>query len=880
MSSLLNIGVSGLRAQQEALAVTGQNITNANTPGYSRQRAEIITQVGSVSANQFEGSGARVDNIKRVADEFATRQVRSDQALFSQMNALADQMRQIESVFFGEVAGIDQGITKFFDALHVANASPALIPDRQIVLNEAQALSDRFSSVHARLSEQFSTVRSVLEADLARVNELAVGVADLNQRINSLQNQEKGGSVNSLLDQRDVLLQEMSEYFTVSAVEESGGQVNVFIGKGQPIVLGSRASELGLDSAGEVTLKTDISTVADRVTNSLSGGEVGGLIEFRETILTDVLNRVGVLAAAVSATVNEVHAEGLDLQGEFGELMFTDINDPTLTRQRAIADIGNVPGNFVEINVAINNPLQMTGTDYSLEFSESVPGAFIIRRTSDDVLITQGVLRDLDEQNIDFDGLTVTLGAGDFHPGDRYLITPVRDLAANFSVVLEDPSKLALAAPVRLESVTDNRGNARLDVSSINDATHAFFDSNGGLVPPLQIVFTSDSTYDIMDASDPVALQQLDPPMRSLPYTPGVLNQLLPQPGDQAVGMVGTAIANLPATAVVTPNTDPVGNNYPAGVVNFQYVDPESGTLIDTQPVGFDANSSARQIAAELGSRSGVEARAVTDLTLTQLSNDGTGAPLEILVNGVSFSAPADLNELADAISQHDGLRQAGVFAKSDGSTLSLTSIYGDDLSIHVAGDPIDGVTVGNPAGDQVRLNGIVGGSYQAATVGGSVVLEMSAGVSITADAPGLFTSNPIHKSADFGFSLEMRGIPSVGDRFDVSYNANAVSDNRNGLKLSSLASAELIGEPGVTYNNAYASIVLEIGARQSEANVQRSAAQSLLDQSIATRESISGVNLDEEAANLIRLEQAYNASAQVISVARDIFDVLFQSVR
>ncbi len=879
MSNLLNIGVSGLRAHQEALAVTGQNITNANTPGYSRQRVEIVTQVGSVNSQQFDGAGARSERVVRMADEFAIRQVRTDQALYSQMNAMTEQLKQIESVFFGEVAGIDQAIGRFFDAVHVANASPASLPDRQVVLNEANALADRFNSVHARLDQQFATVRSLLEANLERVNELAVGISDLNRRISSINGEENRGAVNPLLDQRDMLLQELSQYFTVTAVEDSNGQVNVFIGKGQPVVLASRASELSLDEAGQVTLRTDISTHADRVTNALSGGEVGGLIDFRDRVLTGVLNQVGALAAAVSHTVNETQADGVDISGAFGAALFTDINDEVFAQQRVVADIGNVPGNFVDIRVTIDHPLRMTGSDYSLELSESEPGAYVIRRTSDNALITQGVLREVESQSVEFDGVTVTLAAGNFHPGDRYLITPSRNIAQDFAVTLEDPGKIALASPVRLTSVEDNLGDGVLDVSEIRDRSHPFFDPTGGLVPPLQIVFTSSTTYDIMDATDPLVLQHLDPPMRGLSYTPGVLNDMLPGAGTTAVAAFGTALGALPNSATITNDLLSVGNGYPQGTVTLTYTDPDGIGVVDQEILGYPAGSSARQIAELLGAQSGVEARAVTELSLVQLDDNGLGTPLEIAINGQLLTGFTNLDELAEAINDNATLSNLGISAKSDGTQVNLTALYGHDVTVAVAGDASDGITVVNPSGDTLRLNGVTG-AYRSVTVGGSLVVEMQRGVTMVADAPGVFTSSPQHHAVDFGFGLQMRGVPAAGDGFSVTYNDDAVSDNRNGLKLAQLSSAELIGEPAVTYNSAYASIVLDIGSRQNEANVQREAAQVLLDQSLATKESISGVNLDEEAGNLIRLEQAYNASAQVISVARDIFDVLFNAVR
>ena len=436
-----------------------------------------------------------------------------------------------------------------------------------------------------------------------------------------------------------------------------------------------------------------------------------------------------------------------------------------------------------------------------------------------------------------------------------------------------------LASPVRLSSQADNVGNAVLDVGELRDRDNAFFSADDTLVPPLQIVFTSDSTYDIMDATDPIEPRHLDPPMRGLSYTPGVVNQLLPEPGTTVVSAFGTALSALPDAPALTTDTDPLGNGYPSGTLTLTYRDESGVSLIDERVVGYPAGASAREIAEILSVESGVQARAVTEIELSDLSVDGIGAAFGIALNGQVFTDVETLDDLALAINENSTLANRGISALSDGERLSITALFGDDLSVHVTGDAGEGVTVANDRGDSLRVNGVVG-SYRGVTVGGTLVVEMQEGISLTADAPGVFTSTPLAHPADYGFSLEMRGVPNVGDRFDLSFNTDAVSDNRNGLKIAQLASQELIGDPPSTYNNVYASIVLEVGSQQNEANVQRDAAKVLLDQSIATRESISGVNLDEEAADLIRLEQAYNASAQVISVARDVFDVLFQAVQ
>ena len=139
---------------------------------------------------------------------------------------------------------------------------------------------------------------------------------------------------------------------------------------------------------------------------------------------------------------------------------------------------------------------------------------------------------------------------------------------------------------------------------------------------------------------------------------------------------------------------------------------------------------------------------------------------------------------------------------------------------------------------------------------------------------------DPVHLRADFGFGLSMTGAPATGDSFAIGLNRNGVGDNRNALALAGLSASRLIGRPPVSFSDSYGDLVQFVGVKSSQSHINREAAGALLEQSLAQRESISGVNLDEEAANLIRFEQAYNASAQIISVARDIFNTLFSIMR
>lgn len=881
MADLFNIGVSGLRAQQAALAVTGQNITNASTPGYSRQRVEIEPQNAGFQGGDFEGGGARLARVTRIADEFVTNQIRLDSSMFAELDSLNQQIGQIEGVLLDEAGGLNSALQSFFGALQTASSSPASLPFRQLVLSEAEGLADRFQAVHSRLADQAQQVNSIMESATSRINELAAGISELNFRIATLQSNDNNGSANSLLDQRDEMLRELSTYVSVSTTKQQDQQISVFIGKGQALVLGAEASELEITSQGEVAIRPEAGSEASIITSAIKGGEIGGALKFRSEVLDPALNQLGLIAHGVTRSVNDVHMEGVDLNGDLGGLLFADLNAPGVSELRALGreDNASVTG---LIRVEINDPSSVQVTDYELNFDDRTAGSFFVRRLSDGAVVFQGSLEGQLPQRIEFDSLSLELVNGDFSPGDSFLIRPLRDAAASFGVAMRDPSLLAFAGPLLPESGVGNRGTGEVALGEVFDESHPIFSADGSLSPPLLISFTSPTTYDVLDNSDPANPRQLDPPLSGLPYDPGLVNSLFPEdPGQTLVQFLGTDIAGLPGSGFQVTGPQPGVNGYGSQTISARQVNPVTGATTSAQSVSIAANSSARDIAAAISSLGGVSASATSYLELRDLQSNAIGQPLDMAINGVVFAGVQSLNDLADRINEDQTLQEAGISASSDGDRLQLRSNIGDDLTVQIAGDPTDSVTLLTDAGDSLLINGVgAPGEYRGATVGGSVTALLAADVQLSSDTGALMQSQPEAVRADFGFGLTMTGRPEAGDTFAINHNGTGTGDNSNALQLAALNTDQLLGDPPVSFTESYGELVQFVGVMSSQSSINREAAASLLEQSTAQRESISGVNLDEEAANLIKYEQAYNAAAQIISVARDIFNTLFSIVR
>ena len=876
--SLLNIGISGLQAQQAALGVVGQNITNASTPGYTRQRVVVESIAGAQSAPISVGGGARIQSIQRIADQFIDEQVRTDTSLHAQFSLMSDRLSQLQGSLFDAEYGIDGAMRDLFSAFQEAATDPGELATRDAVLLNAENLTDRFRGLSERLRREDQGVVDSLRAATVRINEIASALVDLNERIGEFQGNQRSGALNILLDQREVLLQELSTYVAVSTSEQQGEQLNIFIGKGQPLVLGQQRGELSVSRGGELLLQRTGAPSAQIVTASLLGGEIGGLLSYREEVLWPAQNELGQLAAGLGVLLNEQHAVGVDLYGELGQEFFAGINPDTSVGSRvsylSSSDLGGsaAPG---RINVYIDDPLAGVASDYELRFSEETPGAYRITRKTDGELVYQGSNLTVPE-TIAFDGLRIEFASGDFEPGLGVMVRPYANIAADLQLALSDPASLALAAPVLVDTDAANTGSATLRLNEVVDITHPAFGNDSELLPPLLIEFVTDNQYRILDNSNPAQPVALEPDLGLLSLELGAANSLLPSAvGTQQFSSSGPAESAFRTATGFVSNLSPQSNGYGSGSLTFSY---EDGTDDDAN-VPINSSSSARQIADQLSFLDGVTASARTVLNITGFTDDGAGIDPTIAVNGVELSGFGSLADLADQINASETLSAAGIVARSDGASLRLEALYGDDLNIHFQGDTGDVLQLENLRGQNETLTGGGPGVYSQTTVGGTLSVLTDPGVQVTTDFSGLFAVQPTMNRADFGFDVVLAGNPQAGDRFEINFNENGSGDNRNAQALFAMSEAEILGDPPRNFSALFGSLIQSVGVQASEINTSEAAAQTLLDQSKAFRESISGVNLDEEAADLIRYEQAYNAATQLITVARDIFNSLLNSV-
>lgn len=886
MTRLLDIGVSGLAAHQSALATTGNNIANAGVEGYSRQQAVFVTRESQFTGSGFQGSGVSIETIRRITDQFAVQQVITDTARASELSVFSEGLGQLDQLLTSENTGLASVLDSLFASLQSASESPTSIPLRQQVLSNLQRLSDRYGQVQGQLQNLASASNEIIGGITGEINAIAKGIADINRRLARIVTGSQQDSANDLLDKRENLLRQLAEKVSFTSIKQDGESINVFIAGGQPLVLGFDTNELKLlesESGGfEVNLAIDVNGDQRRISGQLNGGELGGNLKFREQGLADIADQIGLVQTLVVHNLNTLHNQGVDLAGAVGGDLFTALDDRKSELSRVVYDPANSSSDTV-VSIAIDDPSSLVASSYELQFNSSVgPFGYTITRKSDGVVVNQGILPTAPPQSISVrDGFTVNLEAGTFTAGDRFTLTPARLDSGAAQLLVSDPAALAFALPVAAEPFAGNTGNGLISQVSASGAGSltafelAAISNARASTPPLLLRFTSSTSFDVLDNSDPLAPTVLSPELKNITFVPGQSNPVLAQAIGSQVVSSAAAFSQLPNVGAIGTT----GNGNAGEVATFSLTDPVT-SAVNTQNVTVLAGESAATAALRFREVQGVTAFANNELRVA-IGDDGVGAPLQLSLNGVDLTStamgavpqPLTSNFLAGRINSLLG--SAGITASDQNGSLFIRSLRGDDLVLQNTGTGADTLDIveANGATVATTIN-----SGQEATLGGTLALLLDPGISASSSSGFLGGASVEAFPAFTGYDFSISGAPRAGDRFSITLGASGSGDNRNALAMAQLQTAPVLGRGNASISDVYSSAVGIVGSRASAARIDSEAANSLLAQSEARQASISGVNLDEEAAKLLEYEQAYNAAARIISIARSTFDTLISA--
>lgn len=478
---IINAGLSGVKAAQAGLASTGNNISNATTPGYNRQVVVQSAMDPIGTGFGFIGQGTEVTSIRRLYSQFLDNQVLSAQSSSSQLSAHYEQIKQIDNMLADTNSGISPTLQDFFNAVQVAANNPADATARQGLVSAGNALTARFNAMDQRLGQMADGVNSQLRDSVSSINAYSQQIAQMNQKIVVAQSGAAGQPANDLLDQRDALIADLNKLVKTTVIQQTDGTSNVFIGSGQPLVMNATAFSLTTLRSPTDPMRLEVAMASagsptELPESGIQGGSLGGILAFRSQSLDTVRNSIGRIAMALAEAVNNQHQLGMDATGAMGGAFFT-INGPQVTN--ATTNTGNAT-----VTAAISSTAALTTSDYRLAYDGS---NYTLTRVSD------GTQQSFATFPQTVDGVSINLASGSAQAGDQFLIQPTVSGAGTIHMAIGDPKRVALAAPIRTAQAASNTGNAVITPGVVNGPPPI----NANLQQPVTITFTGAGQYNV-----------------------------------------------------------------------------------------------------------------------------------------------------------------------------------------------------------------------------------------------------------------------------------------------------------------------------------------------------------------------------------------------
>lgn len=784
MPDLLNISVSGLSAYQGALATTSHNIANVGNENYTRQRAELDARTPLREGPAFFGQGVDLTSINRIIDQFNSLSIRDSTSSVGRLDTFESYAVRIESIVADEQSSLMPALDNFFNALNDVANDPSANAPRVALLGSAEILERSFASIGSELQALESEINLSVRADIGEINSIATELASLNESLSSVS--AVGDRPSDLLDQRDALLKRLSEKISVTVVEQTDGNLNVLVGTGQLLVSGSTVSTLvAQQNAAQpdriaVAIQSSGGTVD--VTDTLVGGDLGGLLDVRDNFLNDTQNQMGLLAISVAESMNAQHTQGYDLNGNFGTNQFSTVSTGHLQAQFG----GDYLANGLAVGETISFDLQFDG--------RTVNTAYTVLAGDTNQDIANGLL--FGATGIDNDANVTDNGDGTY---------TLAGTTAGVSMTFE------------------------LYGSNIK------FETAGGPSPLGNNLVISNLTD---GATDNTTLTLSSLGSSSTSISAGVVS-------------TGSPATFVGPSTVALPNQ----NNLGTVVMNFSITDVSALTVSDYE-VGFDGvNYNVVRLSDNVTVASGAG----------PFSVDG----LEIAAGGVAVAGdsfyirPTDLGAVSFQALLTDPAQIAA--AGPVRATTNINNIGSVEVSSPTISDVLDG--------DLTRTVDVF---FDPTNPSGTFdVVDRATGTVLQND---VIYFNGINVNQN-GWQVQLTGDPRPGDTFTVQNNSGAVSDNRNALLLASLQTTGVLNGGNATFEQSYTALTSSVGVVTQQVKIGLEVEESLLNGAIERRESVSGVNLDEEAANLIRYQQAYQALSRVIQVSQEIFDSLLNAV-
>lgn len=832
MSDLLSIGSSGVTAYQRALATVSNNIANVNTDGYTRQDVSLAANQPRQLGGSYLGTGARFDAVQRQYDAFVESNLRNSNSDLQSQKPLLSYVNRLIDVMGDESIGLTTAMNRFFESARDLSSDPASVVSRSIFLRDADGLAARFRQLAGQFEIMDNETRQSVETDVGQANALTTQLALMNKQLAKHTSADKQPS--ELLDQRDLLLRELSGLVAIKTRFEPNGAVTVSVGDtlDQGILVSkttARAISVSESQIEEGKLQFTLDAYGTPETmTSISSGKIGGVVNFREQVLNPAAYVMNDLASTMVTQVNEVHRDGLDAEGQLGGDLFGFV--PSASGKAAgmtllVQDANRIAaaGQFRVIDDPLNSGTAQARISYAKpDFS----GPTNLRGELSQAMAPQ--IANL-AVNIEASQGVASLGLIPIGTQDLSLTLQAPGSGQNLQVLTRDGRHL-LGSPLSASKQT-------LMLKPANGmeagATYSAEQLNG--VPP--------ETYLGMDifmgAIAEVGLEQ------------------------QFDSTSGEALPALKTTAKLTGKsfTDSP-NSLAAGALtlNGQDLPALSGPLTLSKVVNWINTATASEPASSRTTASAVGGKLVISRPAGNTSDD--------VRLGLGTGTPADLYRLGFD------------------TTLHIQGGTSDDLLIFVSDDSL---VPGDPASTaQVTAQfADIQGDMKQTLRSSALQVEFTSdqdykiidSLTQTVLAERKLIPDPLSATPSLiyrGLKLEFSTAPKSGDQFTIDGNRDGIGNNETMLHLVALEDQRIM-PGGLTITEAYIERVNQVGNVARQAAIADQALQVVYRQAQEARDNISGVSLDEEASALVRFQQAYQANAKVMQTAMSMFDTILQ---
>lgn len=471
-NSILDVGFSGLLTSQNQLLTTSHNISNANTPGFNRQKVLLTTNTAQSTGAGFVGRGVSAATVHRIYNQFLASQALQTQTQSQALDSNYNEIKQLDNMLAEKTSGLSPTLQNFFSAIQDVATNSSVIPSRQSMLSNAEALVSRFHSMDQRITQIKDGINTQITSAVGEINSLAGQISQINQQIIWAEGAAGGQPANDMLDQRDELINRLNTIINTDTVRQSDGTVNVYVGTGQALVIGAQTLTLQAIKSPDVPEQLTIGLMNGSSTirlpeSQISGGILGGLLSFRNDTLDKAQNSLGRIAINLAQSFNEQHQLGMDLNGDMGEEFFA-LPSPKVISAQSNSIASNITSQITDYGA-------LTTSDYQFSFDGT---NYTLTRLSDNTSTTP-----TNVFPITLDGISVS--AATMLASEKFRIQPTVNGAKDIAVNITDTTKIAAAAPNRTSAALTNTGTGTISAGTVNPLP---LDTN--LQQPLTITFT------------------------------------------------------------------------------------------------------------------------------------------------------------------------------------------------------------------------------------------------------------------------------------------------------------------------------------------------------------------------------------------------------